>query len=155
MEFWDTFWATMWGALAGAVVGALAAWLFALDLRRRGRRDSYRNNLDAAVASLIGAILRYNAAGREEAAGNGVGRHLVLAPIFEAIRVARMRAAGADDKVIDAAREVVADNSAVEGSDARSKALTEVTKLLMGWRKGELCPEQARLKILGQKAPTR
>lgn len=29
----------MWGALAGAIVGALAAWGFALDLRRRDRRE--------------------------------------------------------------------------------------------------------------------
>lgn len=39
MDFWETFWATVWGALGGAVVGALAAWLFALDLRRRERDD--------------------------------------------------------------------------------------------------------------------
>lgn len=39
MEFWDTFWATMWGALGGAVIGAAAAWVFALDLRRRDRTE--------------------------------------------------------------------------------------------------------------------
>lgn len=35
----------MWGALAGAFVGAFAAWLFALDLRRRESADSRRQRL--------------------------------------------------------------------------------------------------------------
>lgn len=56
VDFWATFWATMWGALAGALVGAVAAWLFALDLRRRGADDAYRAMMDAQLARIVEAL---------------------------------------------------------------------------------------------------
>lgn len=52
----DTLLATLAGALVGAVVGALAAWLFALDLRRRERQRAYAGRLDAAVVRIVEAI---------------------------------------------------------------------------------------------------
>ena len=56
MTFIDTLVATLVGALTGAVVGALAAWLFALDLRRRARERAYADRLDAAVIRIVETI---------------------------------------------------------------------------------------------------
>lgn len=69
----DAFWASLWGSLAGAAAGATAAWLFALDLRRRERLDQaservnesterYEDRMRELWASLAEGILNLKAA---------------------------------------------------------------------------------------------
>lgn len=147
MDFWSTFWATMWGALAGAVVAALSAWLFALDLRRRDRRDAYRDGMDAATATIITALGEYNAAARAEARNLAADRLGSRARLFAAIRVALIRASDDDDAPFKATLDLVSSSRYGDGSEERAAALTHASRRLTEWRQGDLTPHEAELRI--------
>jgi hypothetical protein len=123
------------------------------DRRRREADDSYRNNLDAAVAEVIGALAAYNAAGREEADGRKVDRRAARARALSAVRVALMWARGGDNAPLEATVDAIRDGAAEDGSEQRARRLTHVGDLLMKWRRGELSTHDAETNILQEIEP--
>lgn len=160
MGFWETFWATMWGALAGAVVGALAAWLLALDLRRRETEDNDRTRLDAAVADVVRLLGDVGGAGQAFGFALQLGNaavptpppHLARQQLLSATLAARM-AAGDDEGPLLAVYELVT------RKDDRTANRTAIdyehaAHLLVQWRQGKVSTADTQARIVAGSPPS-
>lgn len=159
MSFLDTFWATMWGALAGAVVGAFAAWLFALDLRRREARDGDRTRLDAAVADVVRLLGEVGGSGEAFMFAIQLGNPAVPAPpphlarqqLLSATLAARM-AAGDSEGPLLAVYELV---TRKDDRTANRAAIDyeHAAHVLVQWRQGKVSTTDAQAQITAGSPP--
>jgi hypothetical protein len=159
MTFWDTSWATMWGALAGALVGAAAAWLFALDLRRRERQETDRSRLDAAVAEVVrllgefgGAVQAFDFSLRVGSPGVVAGPpHVARQQLLSAIIVALM-AAGDDGEPLHATLALVTAQDE-KAANRRLMEFEHAAHMLVKWRRGQTNTADAANMIDGGPPP--
>lgn len=159
MTFGDTLLATLIGALVGAAVGAFAAWLFALDLRRRETADGDRTRLDAAVADVVRLLGEVGGAGEAFMFALQLGNPAVSAPpphlarqqLLSATLAARM-AAGDDEGPLLAVYELVTRKD--NGSANRAAIDYEyAARLLVQWRQGKISSEEAQSRISAGSPP--
>lgn len=159
MTFGDTLLATLIGALVGAVVGAFAAWLFALDLRRRETEDSDRTRLDAAVADVVRLLGDVGGAGQAFMFAIQLGNPAVPAPpphlarqqLLSATLAARM-AAGDDEGPLLAVYELVTRKD--DRTENRAAIDYEhAAHLLVQWRQGKVSTGDAQAQIAAGSPP--
>lgn len=106
----EAFWASLWGSLVGAVVGATAAWLFALDLRRRDGKDrrgeQYEERMERLWREFAVEIVKYGvAADRFKTWGKLASWRRSHERMLELTHEIRTTARGDDSRVIGVVQE--------------------------------------------------
>lgn len=156
MTFGDTLLATLIGGLVGAVVGALAAWLFALDLRRRETKDSDRTRLDSAVAEVVRLLGDVGGAGQAFVLALQLGNtaappHRARQQLLSATLAARM-AAGDEEGPLLAVYELV-----TRKDDRTANRATidyeHAAHVLVQWRQGIVSAVDAQARIVAGSPP--
>jgi hypothetical protein len=145
---WPQFWLTMIATFTGAIIGSVAAWLFALDLRARDERARRKESTDAAVAPIIGTLIRY-------ANTMGSGSLAVGSPnaYYDELElqflVARISADRDDLLLISLMEEAALQNPARQGGSAlwEASALLDIAKVATNWRQGLVSRDQAERSL--------
>ncbi|WP_439902280.1 YtxH domain-containing protein [Microbacterium azadirachtae] len=164
MTFTDTLVATLVGALVGAVVGALAAWLFALDLRRRERGHAYADRLDSAVVRIVEAVNQVAGAPEDRATAKRrrkAGYAHDIERVLFAVSVAEILANSNDVRVIRALQTrilewgQVRDNGymVIDDEQVFVRSAMDTVRDLGRWRRREIDAMEAWQRLHRDTAP--
>lgn len=123
-----------------ALVGSVSAFIFALVLRLTDKRNAYKNQLDTAVARVIGGLTAaVNAFGFAYAHRSGAAHAIHPGSANEelsaAVRVARMVASGSDGEPLEALYQLITTKDGT--SEERTSSRSGAADLLLEWRRGE------------------